>query len=80
MLDTSLRILMRNCIDFVKKETLLQTQAHNMGDLLYRITVDKTPKCHSEISGEGIEYYWGFENIFYGQLPLDEKNRKDNFY
>ena len=39
-LDTSLRDLMRNCIEFIKEDTLIQNQARNMGDHPNRITVN----------------------------------------
>ena len=46
---------MRNCFNFIKQETLLQTNICNMGYFRDHILVDRTPKCHPEFSGEGIE-------------------------
>ena len=50
----SLKSLMANCLDFEEEETLLQTMGRAMG-----VSVDRTPKCHCELAGEGIEYSWG---------------------
>ena len=36
----------------------------------------RTPKCHPELDGEGIEYSWGRANKYYKLLPLD--NSKGN--
>ena len=77
--DTSLCDLMRNCIDFIGEETLLQTQALKMGDHQNHITVYRTPKCHKGLAGEGIEYFWGCAKNFYRLQPLDEKKGNDNF-
>ena len=79
MIDTSFLYLICNCINFIKEESLLQTQSLKMGDHRNRITVNRTPKCHIELAGEGIEYSWGCANIFYKRLPLDENKGKDNF-
>jgi hypothetical protein len=51
---SSLKSLMESCTDFEEEETLLQHMGTKMG-----IVVDRTPKCHAEIAGEGIEYSWG---------------------
>jgi hypothetical protein len=51
--ETSLKYLLRNCNDFINKELMLQYYGRLMG-----VTVDQTPKCHSEMAGEGIEYSW----------------------
>ena len=62
ILDTSLRELMRNCLNFIKEETLLQTNYCNMGDCIDHILVNRTSRCHPNISGEVIEYSWGCAN------------------
>ena len=43
--------LMASCLDFEEEETLLQSTGREMG-----VLVDRTPKCHCELAGEGIEY------------------------
>jgi hypothetical protein len=52
--DKSLRYLMSNLKDFEAQETMLQIKAKEMG-----LFMDRTPKCHCELAGEGIEYAWG---------------------
>jgi len=44
------------------------------------IAIDRTPKCHCELAGEGIEYAWGCaKNYYQHQILLDRKGGKDNF-
>ena len=52
--DFSLKLLKGNCLDFEEEEILLQSMGREMG-----VLVDRTPKCHCELAGEGIEYSWG---------------------
>jgi hypothetical protein len=52
---TSVKMMMqRRQMDFIEEETLL----HYHGQLLGAV-IDRTPKCHPEMVGEGIEYNWG---------------------
>ena len=43
------------------------------------VIVDRSPKCHPEVAGEGIEYSWGCSKGKYRRLPLTDKRRKENF-
>ena len=54
ILDTSLRELMRNCLNFIEEETLLQTNAWNMGKIIYHIIVNRTINYHPDLLSEGI--------------------------
>jgi hypothetical protein len=72
--DTSLRLLMSNLKDFEVQETMLQVKAKQMG-----IFIDRTPKCHCELAGEGIEYAWGCAKNKYRRLPLKKRKIKENF-
>jgi hypothetical protein len=72
--DTSLLYLMSNLKDFHGQETMLQLKATEMG-----IFIDRTPKCHCELAGEGIEYAWGCAKNRYRRQPLKDKRGKDNF-
>ena len=72
--DTSLHELIANCADFENEETLLQTMGRDMG-----VLVDRTPKCHCELAGEGIEYSWGCAKNLYRRQPLKMKRGKENF-
>ncbi len=71
---SSLKILMSNCEDFEEEESLLQAMGREMG-----VTVDRTPKCHCELAGEGIEYAWGCSKNFYRSLHLNDKRGKEKF-
>jgi len=72
--ETSLFLLMSDCTDFEGEESLLQTKGKEMG-----ILVDRTPKCHCELAGEGIECSWGCAKNHYRRLPLAEKKGKQVF-
>jgi len=54
----SLKHILSQWKDFQEEESLLQTIAKKMG-----VAVDRTPKCHCELAGEGIEYSWGCTKI-----------------
>jgi DNA-binding transcriptional regulator YhcF (GntR family) len=71
---TSLRKMMSSLIDFINEETLLQYHGKTLG-----VTVDRSPKCHPEVAGEGIEYSWGCAKGKYRRLPIADKRKKDNF-
>jgi hypothetical protein len=72
--DTSLQYLMSNLKDFETQETMLYLKAREMGML-----IDRTPKCHCELAGEGIEYAWGCVKNQYRRQPLKHKKGKENF-
>jgi hypothetical protein len=72
--QTSLKYLLGSCRDFQEEESLLQTMGRRMG-----VIVDRTPKCHCELAGEGIEYSWGCAKNHYRRLPLKEKKSKEMF-
>ena len=73
-LETSLNHLMTTLPDFQEEETLLQFHARKLGYL-----VDRTPKCHPELAGEGVEYAWGAAKLYYRRQPLSDKRSKDKF-
>jgi hypothetical protein len=74
MPETSLKSLMASCTDFEEEETLLQHMGKTMG-----VVVNWSPKCHTEIAGEGIEYSWGCAKNHYWRVVLDKKRGRDNF-
>ena len=71
---SSLKVLLSSLLDFQNEETLLQYHGRLLG-----VIVDRTPKCHPEIAGEGIEYSWGAAKLFYRRLRIIEKRTKDKF-
>lgn len=72
--ETSLRALMLSQPDFLDEETMLQYHGRLMG-----VSVDRTPKCHPELAGEGIEYAWGCAKGAYRRMDIVMKRGKDNF-
>jgi hypothetical protein len=61
-------------VDFIEEETLLQYHGRLLG-----VKVERTPKCHPEIAGEGIEYDWGCAKNVYRRAPISEKRTKTKF-
>ena len=74
ILQTSLKHLMSLQIDFIEEETLLQYHGRLLG-----IKIERTPKCHPEIAGEGVEYDWGCSKGCYRRLPMSDKRSKNKF-
>ena len=73
-LDTSLKELISCLRDFEEEETMLQSIARQLG-----VRVDRTPKCHCELAGEGIEYAWACAKNKYRSILLENKKGKENF-
>ena len=44
------------------------------------VTVDRTPKCHPEMAGEGIEYAWAGSKQAFGLTPLTLRRNKKGFH
>jgi hypothetical protein len=72
--ETSLKLVMGTCTDFEEELTMLQTMGQKLGAV-----VDRTPKCHCEIAGEGIEYSWGLAKNQYRKILLENKRGKEKF-
>ena len=53
---------------------MLQYHAKQLGAILIR-----TPKCHSKLASEDIEYYWAYAKNAYRQMPMKNKKGKNNF-
>ena len=65
---------MENQPDFIEEETLLQYHGRLLGAI-----VDRTPKCHPEMAGEGIKYSWGCAKGFYRREKRSNKKTKEKF-
>ena len=72
---TSIDSLMAKQPDFLEQETLLQYYAKELG-----VESDRSPVCHPEIAGEGIEFDWGCAKVYYRSQPLNKKRTKDKFF
>ena len=70
----SLLHIMSECEDFSNETTLLQ-------DTLAKrdVSIIRTPKCHPELAGEGIEYSWGFAKNAYRKFLIERKSTKGKF-
>ena len=53
---------------------LLDYNGRNLG-----VTILKTPKCHPELAGEGIEYFWALAKANYRKLPIKNKRGREKF-
>jgi hypothetical protein len=73
-LSTSLIHLISGCSDFKKEENALRALGRECG-----ILVDRMPKLHAELAGEGIEYMWAFMKGKYQRAPLEQKRTRDKF-
>mmetsp|Transcript_33708 Transcript_33708/g.81727 ORF Transcript_33708/g.81727 Transcript_33708/m.81727 type:complete len:222 (+) Transcript_33708:463-1128(+) len=68
--------------DFLNEKTLLQFHAearsrdHPDG---CQVMFDRSPKCHPELAGEGIEYDWAGVKSYYRRSPLHFKKGAANF-
>ncbi len=60
--------------DFIGELTLPQYYAKKMG-----ATADRSPKCHPEIAGEGIEYVWALAKLYYRAKPIERKRTKKKY-
>lgn len=77
---TSLKAMLAALPDFQQEKTLLQH--HVEGRSVpngQQIMLIRSPKCHPEVAGEGIEYAWAVAKQWYRRLPLSKKKSKENF-
>jgi hypothetical protein len=65
---------MSECHDFVNEETALQVLGGKLG-----LLVDRTPKFHTELAGEGIEYSWACSKAVFRRLTVAARKGRDNF-
>ena len=72
--EFSVNELMQKQSDYTTEMTLLQYHASLLG-----VTLERSPKCHPEIAGEGIEYAWALSKMEYRRSPIVEKKSKDGF-
>ena len=65
--------------NFEEEQTLLQKMVEKMSNRPGQFFLDRSPKCHCELAGEGIEYAWGCSKNWYRDQPMSEKKGKKNF-
>jgi hypothetical protein len=71
---TSLIEILAQCADFKGELTMLDLAAKDLGFL-----VEKSPKCHPENAGEGVEYSWGCSKAYYRNMKFEDKKGYSNF-
>jgi hypothetical protein len=74
-LSTSLTYLLNLLPDFQDEETMLMVYGKQMG-----VSVDRPPKCHLEMAGEGIEYVWAGSKQAFRLTPLTLQRNKKGFH
>lgn len=76
----SMKNILGACTNFVNEMTSLQRVGHEIGKKHgYDITIDRTPKCHPEVAGEGIEYTWAQSKLYIRNLPIKKRKRVKDF-
>eukprot|EP00978_Attheya_sp_CCMP212_P029737 scaffold106729_cov29-Attheya_sp.AAC.1 len=77
----SYKLLVSGCTDFVEEKTLLQHMGEEIGnDRRIKITIDRTPKCHPEVAGEGIEYSWAMSKMYIRSVPINKRRTLSQFH
>jgi hypothetical protein len=74
IVGTSLDMLLSQCSDFLKEDSLLQLNIKKLGCFCIH-----SPKYHCELAGEGIEYSWGNAKMKYRSFMAREKRTKAQF-
>eukprot|EP00978_Attheya_sp_CCMP212_P007743 scaffold18000_cov44-Attheya_sp.AAC.1 len=77
----SYKVLLSGCRDFVEEKTLLQHMGEEIGnDQRIKITINRTPKCHPEVAGEGMEYSWAMSKIYIRSVPINKRRTLSQFH
>ncbi len=76
---TSLKEILSALPDFQEEKTLLQYHAESRSTADCKVSLIRSPKCHPEIAGEGIEYDWAGAKSFYRRAKEEDKARVDRF-
>ena len=69
--NTLIKALLNKQPDVISEMTLLQFIGDQIG-----VVVDRSPKCHPELAGEGIEYAWDTAKLFYHRCHLRTKKTR----
>ncbi len=78
---TGLREMVSALPDFVDEKTLLQHHAESRSiEDGCQITMIRSPKCHPELAGEGIEYDWAVAKKFYRMMKMADKKTKEKCF
>ena len=59
---------------------MLQYSAKKIGEKMgMTVVVERSPKCHPELAGEGIEYTWGYSKLCLRRIPISKRRNKKKF-
>jgi len=76
---TAMKEILAALPDFAGEKSLLQWHAEERKTAYCRILFIRSPKCHPEIAGEGIEYDWAGAKTIYRHAKLSEKKGAAGF-
>ncbi|CAJ1937427.1 unnamed protein product [Cylindrotheca closterium] len=79
MPGTALKEMVADLPDFQDEKTLLQYHAEGRSTAGCQIMFIRSPKCHPEIAGEGIEYDWAGIKSYYRRSDLASKKTLEAF-
>ncbi|CAJ1929498.1 unnamed protein product [Cylindrotheca closterium] len=79
MPGTALKEMVADLPDFQDEKTLLQYHAEGRSTAGCQIMFIRSPKCHPEIAGEGIEYDWAGIKSYYPRSDLASKKTLEAF-
>eukprot|EP00957_Ditylum_brightwellii_P069055 5241678-Ditylum_brightwellii.AAC.1 len=67
--------------DFVEEKTRLQHMGEAAGwNLGMSITIDRSPKGHPEVAGEGIKYTWVCAKFYMRTVPVGKRKTAAQFW
>ena len=79
--DYSIKKILQECYDFINEKTSLQRSGTEIGKKLNTsIIIDRTPKCHPEVAGMGIEYTWAQCKLYMRNISWKLRKKKKNFH
>ena len=72
--ETCLEFNLSQYYDFINQEIMIQQTIQELGSRLQR-----SPKYHCEIGGEGIKYCWRNAYMLYRRKPYSKRIKKSDF-
>jgi hypothetical protein len=71
--------LLSQCSDFANEIADLQHLAAKLSGETGTVTIEFSPKYHCAITGEGIEFCWGFAKKLQRRLPIKDRRKVEGF-
>eukprot|EP00957_Ditylum_brightwellii_P044730 3391929-Ditylum_brightwellii.AAC.1 len=74
-------MMISGLMDFVEEKTLLQHMGEAAGrNLGISVTIDRSPKGHPEVAGEGIKYTWVCAKFYMRTVPVGKRKTAVQFW